>query len=371
VDWDIKNSMFTLMTQLVARMGMALDIPDVRLPSWTAYAQDPDSWRRRVTAMGNGSGKEVLIKVAHGGAVPLVPDGGVQNLLNGISREARLLRWYAASVMPTLFSALLEQPEKYSWPENTAMHYLWTTVENQCLLAWATWLRREECPHLSLHFDGLLVSSERCQDRDQFAKDSMHAISSTTGYEVEILVKEHQTLFEAISQAASRTGRVGGHGDSLDVLCRPGNCIPLGLAHLSGEYGVLADKAKVVKLANTGGRKYADWSEALVGPSRVAKRRLVPAYGLDVDNVGLALVHSEGRRTPHCIAVRVMEGGQVEVCERDMVYYLTKEELIRCYESCDDRSTVVTFHWMAATSSGYSAPLLELTAAQVPAHGKM
>ena len=54
VDWDINNSMFTLMTQLVARMGMALDIPDVRLPSWTAYAQDPDSWRRRVTAMGNG-----------------------------------------------------------------------------------------------------------------------------------------------------------------------------------------------------------------------------------------------------------------------------------------------------------------------------
>ena len=75
--------------------------------------------------------------MAHGGRVPETGNHAVDELLKGISREGRLMRWLACNMLPDVYAVVRANPKKYTKPEATIFHYLWATVENQCLVSFA------------------------------------------------------------------------------------------------------------------------------------------------------------------------------------------------------------------------------------------
>ena len=112
--------------------------------------------------------KAVLIRVAHGGAVPECSDDEVSKLLQGLAREARLLRWLACSCLPDVHSHLIGD-KTHDWPENSCFHYLWSTVENWILMSWQAWAMTKPVKHISLHFDGIMLDEQRVSMEDDFA----------------------------------------------------------------------------------------------------------------------------------------------------------------------------------------------------------
>ena len=99
-DWDISNCMFTLVTQVVERLQLNLHVQEVRLPMWKMYASDPEKMRDLVAEAFGLDAKAEILRVGHGGGVTISGIERVDNFLAGVSREARLLRWLAASMLP-------------------------------------------------------------------------------------------------------------------------------------------------------------------------------------------------------------------------------------------------------------------------------
>ena len=98
-DWDMANCMFTVTVQLVARLGLSLDAPQADLATWSRYAADPGAVRDLVAVEFGACAKDVLLKAANGGTVPPTGNPGVDEVLQGLSSEARVLRWLAATVV--------------------------------------------------------------------------------------------------------------------------------------------------------------------------------------------------------------------------------------------------------------------------------
>ena len=64
---------------------------------------------------------------------------------------------------------------------------MWTAVEDIILDAWATQVLSKPTQHLSLHFDGILVSTSRVQASSDFKAECENAIRTQTGYIVNIV----------------------------------------------------------------------------------------------------------------------------------------------------------------------------------------
>ena len=87
---------------------------------------------------------------------------------------------------PQAHQFAVDNPKKHPWPENTSFHYVWTTVENQCLMALVEFAKDQPFRHISLHFDGAMVDAERCRMSADFGQEAARAIQSKCGFEANL-----------------------------------------------------------------------------------------------------------------------------------------------------------------------------------------
>ena len=292
--------MFSLTVQAVRRLGLKLNVPEATMPTWTKYADDPETVRDAIKgAIGFNSkwdAKSVLIKVAHGGRAPETGNRAVDELLSGISSEARLMRWLACSLLPEVYAFAQQNLKKYPRPEATAFHYFWATVENQCMVSFARLAQMRPVRHLSLHYDGLLVDASRAEASEDFGAEAQAIILADTGYRVKIARKWDRTFFEALRQGFEVSADATVPAAYSAILLQRGRSLPLALAHATGDYARFA--AAVASESGSRLDAYGEWSSVLLDLDRPQMRRLQPDLGLHIPADGPCVLHSHGTGAP-------------------------------------------------------------------------
>ena len=114
------------------------------------------------------------------------------------------MRWWASELVPHMLEYALANPRKHHWPENFAFHYVWTTAENQCLLALVDFVKAAEFRHLSLHYDGIMVDALRCGREADFGSAAGGAIANGAGFKVELVKKQSRTFLDILRSKADK-----------------------------------------------------------------------------------------------------------------------------------------------------------------------
>ena len=356
-DWDIRNCMVVLTAQLVEKIGIVVDSPVASLPAWKRYAEDPTGIRAMLARSFGIKAKTIALKVANGGSWPECVDAEALSFLSDLSKEARLLRWWSCNLVPDVHRFALDNPKKHSWPENTAFHYVWTTVESQCLMAAVDFVRTSEVKHLSLHFDGLMVDATRCRATPGFGASTAQAIQSSTGFRVELVQKTSETFFEMVRSAGTVVRDVADPSGCMRDMLKTGFSVPLALAHAVSDYQGVGTLA-----AKPGGprrRTYADWFRLCDRVLAQPERTWAPMWGLRLPEQGHFLVHAEGEGRPTCACFSVASGGSLFMYHGRTIVQLGAQQALLAYEKCSDRSTVVTFA-PEPTPASTAAPRFQL-----------
>ena len=340
-DWDMCNAMVGLTVQLVAKLPMDIALPDAALPAWNRYASNPLSVRDLLARTFGAEAKAVALKVANGGGIPQCTDPEALQFLTQLSKESRLLRWWACGLVPDLVDYAASQPRKHHWPENFAFHYVWTTAENQCLLALVEWLRTSECRHLSLHYDGVMVDAARCERQGAFGAEAAQAIADGTGFQVELVKKTDLTLLDRLRAKGVRQADITDPTGALSALVKAGQSVPLAVAHVTGQYHATY-QAKTRASPNRK-RTYADWFVVLDAVLPSGGKCWAPVWGLRIPARGSFLVHSEGEGRPGCVGLCVEDGGGLRMFDGKSVWVIGADAAREAYAESSDRSTVVTF----------------------------
>ena len=85
-------------------------------------------------------------------------------VLRSVANAGRWLRWLACSLLPDLYEAKRNDPG-CRWAEASVFFYFWSAAEAFVLNEWVHFLqnRGDEISHLSLHFDGVLLTAQSIQ----------------------------------------------------------------------------------------------------------------------------------------------------------------------------------------------------------------
>ena len=73
------------------------------------------------------AGKQLLISVMNGAAL-VGPQVG-NEFLGRVQRLARYMRWTACSVIPAVYEACRNDPDRH-FPESSTLFFLWTAIED-------------------------------------------------------------------------------------------------------------------------------------------------------------------------------------------------------------------------------------------------
>jgi len=302
------------------------------------------------------TGKHMVNAILHGEAIP----AGFENneFLNDVSTLARYLHWFACSCLPDTFAYVREERND-PHPGGSTFFYLWSAVLSEIMDAGIHYFQSMKLSHLSLHCDGVRVSTlDPGENWEAACAECSKQIKDATGYDVSFKRKCHRTFLECIT--ASATPKESPLSDpAFRVL---GNCIPAAVARLQPNLDVLkliTDESTVLNgiAAARQCRSYAD-VQTLLGVS------LDPVRGLAVPGDGSYLTHSEDNGVPHCVAVVVL-GSECQVYDGDTCFEISKADLVAAYATSLDRTSIVMFALRAAARAldGGTLILLDLQAA--------
>ncbi|CAE7221957.1 unnamed protein product, partial [Symbiodinium microadriaticum] len=173
-DFDFHASMFTLVVQLVDKLDTSFNETLPSLKAWRAIANNRQRVCEDILQCSPVRGKALLLQVANGQAVSSADDISEkgQQFLEDLSKESRCLRWLARSLCPDIYEKVKDGTDGFkqsSWPEATVFSYWWYSAEDYCLSSMLDLLRDLDVPrqHISLHFDGLLLSNDLVQAVEQ------------------------------------------------------------------------------------------------------------------------------------------------------------------------------------------------------------
>jgi hypothetical protein len=193
-------------------------------------------------------------------------------------------------------------------------------------------------PHVSLHYDGIRVSDALDCSVEEFCQKCSDTIKRLTGFQVKILQKVHRSLLENLAYHSSDTTVLP---DVNPCLLLDGNCIPCALHHLVGlpeaKLAEIVDPntQSSVGAATTRARSYADTALGL-------KVEMDPLMGMQIEQPGLYLLHSENLGIPHCVAVRCTTEN-CTIIDGETQWVVQRSELVSCAETAIDRPTIVTY----------------------------
>ena len=192
--------------------------------------------------------------------------------------------------------------------------------------------------HVSLHYDGIRVSDALDCSIEVFCQKCSDTIKQLTGFQVTILQKVHRTLLETVAHRSRDTTVLP---DVHPCLLLDGNCIPCALHHLVGlpeaKLAEIVDPRTQSSIVATTrrARSYADTFSGW-------KVELVPLMGMQIEQPGLYLLHSENLGIPHCVAVRCTTEN-CTIIDGETQWVVQRSELVSCAETAIDRPTIVTY----------------------------
>jgi hypothetical protein len=358
IDWDISNSMFVLFTQLVQRLELICPLPHACLPVWNRYASSTQDFRGVVSAAVGQDGKALIMEVANGKAMPEVSDADVRDFLTGVSQEGRLLRWLSCSLLPECHAKFIAADRK--WPESSVMHYVWASVEDQCLLSWQQYTMSKSVKHLSLHYDGVMLDGDRSSMEDAYVDSSCLFIKNNTGFAVNIVQKVYNTFMQEVIARAHATAIVDVPDQTITPLLADGHSIALALGHLTGQYQRVRSALQEVDPIAV--PIYKTWCDILMragdGTNFCGWRSLHPQHGLQTLLNSKMLLHAEGLSAGSCFAVDITGPDTVVFFAGRTRYSIQRDAFYTAYENCVDRHSLTTFTLSAGPSIATTAGML-------------
>ena len=172
--------------------------------------------------------------------------------------------------------------------------------------------------HISLHFDGLLLSDDLVQaveqkhDGKSFADIAQTQIFERTGFRIIIKEKHFKSLVEQLSDLENTSLHLEAVDEALlTLLSEPCNCIPFAYACVTGEWLFGAELLQNVNQANTrakerGYRCYKDWSDC-------NQRFLKPCLTLPSTPNTCFLLHADVGGAPRCFGAKVLADSQLQI----------------------------------------------------------
>ncbi|CAE8584402.1 unnamed protein product [Polarella glacialis] len=342
MDLDQVNSVFVILDQLLDKLEISTVIPnDIR-----KVIQDCAHRREQVCRddlqTDISTGKQLLHSVLHGGLLKTPHESNA--FLQKLQKASIYLRWLACSIMPDAYEFYCNQPDK-KFPECTVLQHLCTIVEDHIMEALTDFIRFHPVQHLSLHFDGIRLNVDyrlnvdEPQDVDILMRLAENHIAEATGFLVQFKVKRHQYLSELINEHTVSKTKV----DVPHIFLKRGNCIPLALAHITGQYQHIqtglsdTDNRDNMYAASRFSRTYR---QALT----LTHCKLVPHTGFAIDADGVYLLHTDGAGSPHCIGVTVKDAkSSVIIWDGEEQFALPWSEFNLIVNSAIDASSFITF----------------------------
>ena len=164
-DLDISNCCLTLVQQIISKVQ-----PQPPLPDELAQLLD-DMVKKRTQFVSEldlhiVEGKEVINTVFNGGNPPDRLKGHPH--IRKLQKLSMYVRWMACNILHKDYISLQDNKQK-EFPSATIMSLMWHSVEDAILHAWTKHvLAGPTTPrHLSLHFDGVRVSTDIISDMDE------------------------------------------------------------------------------------------------------------------------------------------------------------------------------------------------------------
>ncbi len=340
-DWDLRNSMFTLVAQMVDKVEVLLPHPAAKMPTVRQYNQDRNSVIATVAGgvLSHAAAKSLLIGTFNGQKIP--SNTPAKELLEKLRMEGRICRWLAATLMPDLLRSLAD--DKKTWPEASVFFHLYAGVEDYVLEAMADFALQKPVQHLSLHFDGIMLDTAAVQSRADFKTEAERFVEQATGYKVELTLKKHALFLDFLTQTCTAKSDV----PLPPALLRDGNCILAALFRLSKTPALLQKEAG--KKSATNALAASERCRSYRACQALLQCQLTPQVELDLKE-GKYLLHFENGGRPHCIAILINASGECEVYDGLRLLRTSRASVLAAAEEAVDRATLVAFQFSDETS---------------------
>ncbi|CAE8731500.1 unnamed protein product [Polarella glacialis] len=342
MDLDQVNSVFVILDQLLDKLEISTVIPNDIRKVISDCAHRREQVCRVDLQTDISTGKQLLHSVLHGGLLKTLHESNV--FLQKLQKASIYLRWLACSIMPDAYEFYCNQPDK-KFPECTVLQHLCTIVEDHIMEALTDFIRYHPVQHLSLHFDGIRLNVDyrlnvdEPQDVEILMRLAETHIAEATGFLAQFKVKRHQYLSELITEHTVSKTKV----DVPHIFLKRGNCIPLALAHITGEYQHIqtglgdTDNRDNMYAASRFSRTYR---QALT----LTQCKLVPHTGFAIDADGVYLLHTDGDGSPHRIGVTVKDAkSSVIIWDGEEQFALPWSEFNLIVNRAIDASSFITF----------------------------
>ena len=137
------------------------------------------------------------------------------------------MRWVACNLLHNDYMSLDDNKTK-TFPAATIMSLMWHAIEDRSLHVWSEHVLSGPSKHLSLHCDGLRVSTEAIRNMDESIRACQDAISRCTSLNVKIVAKKHGSLIQLVQDEGTLVNKIS---TLPDILKAEGNCIPCSVWH--------------------------------------------------------------------------------------------------------------------------------------------
>ena len=296
MDLDVANCCVSLLQQLLEKIKPEPPLPD----DLQTFLKELKTQRESVIERLGFSfyeGKQIVNKILNGGSLP--ESLKTNETAKRLQRLSLYCRWIACNLLHKDYMALAENRKK-NFPSATIFSLMWTCVEDWILDVWATHAMKAQPPHISLHFDGLRVSSQVVPDVSAYIEECRAYILKETGFDVQIVQKTHETVLQSIRKSSESEVCIR---TVPSLLTKDGNCVPCAMWHAfqSVRSGVEAQVKKELAQAKDSAMKYRKYGATALALGI----KLSSCVGLPPPAVKSFLLHSENGGRPHCVAVQL------------------------------------------------------------------
>ena len=337
-DLDIENSLFTLIWQLLAKLDLEPPMPQEARDALQACFENRSGVCTEKLQVSLGEGKRLLVSTFYGAAIPKKHQQ--KDFMHDLQKAANYCKWTATSCLRDVYKSFLEDGSKKN-PEASVLAHLYFICEDVVLSARAQFLQETFNPeHLSLHYDGVRVSSISGVSVADLCQRSEAHIAEKTGFHVRIREKKHRTVLEMVKEFATSTQAprfYHGH-----TYCQVGNCIPHSLACLGvleEEHESLLKNDAAVENVYMQQRQCRTYNQC----ASMFNCSLIPVLWQDggIPN-GKCLMHVENMGRPHCCAIS-KTNETVTVWDFDCIMEVSNALFEAAVQDGIDSSTCVFF----------------------------
>jgi hypothetical protein len=229
IDLDICNCCPTILHTLIKLMQPSPAMPEEIQTTLQSIALDRAAFIRSL-GVTTSEGKQLINTVLNGGCIP--DQFKTHSDMLRLHKLSLYLRWFACNALYEDYTMLGDKKSK-TFPSATALHVLWTAVEDWAIGVWAEYLLTLQPAHMSLHFDGIRVSHACTSDIDKLIQESEQVIAEKTGFSMKIAHKKQAgmvQLFKVLAETVSEIRNVP------KLLLQKGNCIPCAIWHIMARH---------------------------------------------------------------------------------------------------------------------------------------